>query len=139
MIHLKDIFKEIGYTPRPGLEERIFRALHQQQAISIRKKLWLIRAELSSSLVIFFAGFFFAGQRLIQSEFWDIGKLLFSDIGSVAGSFQNYFSLLLETLPVVPLAMLFFTTFALGISIRLWTSFANRYSEGGFHKPVFTH
>jgi hypothetical protein len=62
--------------------------------------------------MLLFGGFFvsgagvissltYFGREILASDFWSIASLVFSDLGTVAGHWQDYSFSLLETLPVV--------------------------------------
>lgn len=56
------------------------------------------------------------GISFIQSEFWTIFSLIFSDLGVLVGSFQDFLFLLLETLPLIPLIAFF-----LPVALFFWS------------------
>lgn len=139
MTHLRELFKEIRHMPDPGLEERILLALRGEIEALAERKIWLARAGTFVSLFLFLGILFFAGRTLLQSEFWGTFSLLFSDLSVVANSFQNFFYLLLETIPVVPLVTLLLSLFAVSFSASIWMSLIETRPHGGFHTQLFTH
>lgn len=139
MTHLKELFKEISHVPDPGLEERILSALRREILALAERKLWFARASTFVSFVLFLGVFFFAGQKLLQSEFWDTLSLLFSDLSVVVNSSQNFFYLLLETIPVIPLTALLLSLFAVSFLTSMWMSLIEKRPHGEFHTQLFIH
>lgn len=94
---------------------------------------------LAVSGLIFFVGVFQYGGSLLQSDFWSISSLLFSDLSVVATSFQDFTFSLLETLPVLPLFALLAP-----LSLFLWSagfllSLSEKQETKHFHHGALAH
>jgi hypothetical protein len=76
-----------------------------------------------SSFVAIFAGIFF-GQAFLQSEFWTMASLIFSDILIVAKNWDTYALSLLETFPVAHATIFLVPVFLMLISANFY--FANK-------------
>jgi len=69
------------------------------------------------------AGLFF-GQAFLQSEFWTMLSLVFSDIAIVAKNWDTFSMSLLETFPVAHAAILLIPVFLVLVSVNCY--FANK-------------
>lgn len=107
MKHLSSIFKNIACAPDPSLEGRVLSALRAERARLLRWQNRLAIGSVAASVVLFASTMFFLGTALVQSEFWSLLTLLFSDLGVIATSGGDFVSSLLETVPLVPLIALF--------------------------------
>ncbi|KKR19845.1 MAG: hypothetical protein UT50_C0028G0007 [Candidatus Moranbacteria bacterium GW2011_GWA2_39_41] len=105
---------EVG--PDSKLSGRIFQAVAAEKDRVIRKKLLISRLGLATSMTIFLVAIFAFGQEILQSEFWSMVSLVFSDMIVVAQNWQDFTASLLETFPTVsvvailaPVVMLLFS------------------------------
>jgi len=76
---------------------RIERETRKRQ---MRRKMLLMSGFLVSGIGAVSSLAYF-GSQIMTSDFWSIASLAFSDLGTVAGHWQDYSFSLLETLPVV--------------------------------------
>lgn len=92
--------------PNPSLETRVLGALRQEQARSLlfRKRIALVALIVSS--LLFVGAVVSAGVTLVQSDFWTMLGLLFSDPAVMLDVAGDFFSVLLETLPLMSLLFL---------------------------------
>lgn len=107
MNHLTSIFKNITCAPDPFLEGRVLLALRAERKRLLRWQNRLAVGSVAGSGILFVVTVFFLGTALIQSEFWSLSTLLFSDLGVIVTSGGDFLYSLLETLPLVPLIALF--------------------------------
>lgn len=115
--NLSEIFKEITeIQPAPGLQARIFQAVAMEKDRAAERKLWVSRLGLGLSSAVFLASVSVFGKAILQSEFWSIVSLVFSDLLVVARNWQDFSYSLLETFPtvgatavLVPVMMLLFS------------------------------
>jgi hypothetical protein len=121
---LVDTFQTLtDAIPDAGLRARILARLgtEQQRLLSVRRR-WSVAGVMVSGL-IFFGAWFQYSDALVQSDFWLLSSLLFSDLGAIMVSSQDFAFSLLETLPVIPLLVLmaplalFFWSMSLIISL----------------------
>ena len=99
---LKKAFKNISeVNPRPNLERIILRKIELAKKRQLRYKLILTYAGLIGSVAAaIYAGLTYGGSFL-QSDFWNLVSLAFSDISTVAQHWQAFLMSLLETFPVM--------------------------------------
>lgn len=107
MKRIQDVFQEIAMSePTRGLRSRILVRIEREQQILFFRRRQMSFVGLTFSVLIFSVGVFQYGGPLLQSDFWRFSLLIFSDLGLVISSLQDFIYSLLETLPVVPLSAL---------------------------------
>ena len=92
--------------PRQALRLRILAQIQLLEERQAYRQKWFSLGMLGLSAIVFFGGVYQYGSMLLQSDFWTLASLLFSDLGILAGSFQDFAYSLLETLPLVPLLVI---------------------------------
>ncbi|MCW1888000.1 MAG: hypothetical protein KIH67_000380 [Candidatus Moranbacteria bacterium] len=108
MKNLSSVIKSLPeVSPKPGFEERIFLALESAQMKELRMKLAFIWSGLVFSGGILFGSIYFWKDALIESPFWSLVSLVFSDASIVLAHMGEFAFSLLETLPVMPLMAIF--------------------------------
>ncbi len=122
MAIISSLFKNLTLaTPRPFLRDRILAAvaLAGEQRTAAHRRFSLVGMILSGALLLF--GGMEYGESLLQSDFWTLMTLLFSDMDFVVRSFGEFGYSLLETLPLLPLLVLFapLTIFFWSLSLLL--------------------
>jgi hypothetical protein len=138
MTHFTSIFKKIARAPRPGLEKRILLALREQERRLFERKARLALVGVwVSGLALTGAGAW-AGTALLQSEFWSLLSLAFSDWNVVGSSLQDFFYSLLETLPVLPVVVLLIPFFVLNIFASISAYFFKR-QQRSLHNSLLVH
>lgn len=99
------------YQPREDFQGEIFLTITSLQSARLRRRMYSTYAGLLFSGTALVSMAFLFGGAFVQSEFWSILTLFFSDF-SIVTSYWNEFSLLLlETIPVIPLLLIFIPTF----------------------------
>lgn len=88
-------------NPAEGLSGRIFACIEKEKDRTVRRKLIVSRFSLGVSAILFVASIFSFGQTILQSEFWNILTLAFSDMQVIAQNWQEFAFSLLETFPIV--------------------------------------
>lgn len=131
MNHLPSIFKNITCAPDPSLEERIFSALRAERKRLFRWQNRLAVGGVIGSVMLFVGTVFFLGTALVQSEFWSLFTLLFSDLGVIVTSGGDFLYSLLETLPLVPLIALVAPLTLLFLSMSFFLSLGEKEMPGG--------
>ncbi len=107
-------------------------SLHLARARQIRRARQFSFLGIIVSLGVASFGAVEYGAVLLDSPFWLLFSLLFSDLGIIAGSFQDFFYSLLETLPLVPLLFLFAP-----LTLLFWSlSFLSKYMEQGSERRI---
>jgi hypothetical protein len=111
---LHTIFKKISdIEPSVGLEKRILKGIALRNKLALRRKLAFIYAGLTASTGAFVWTIFTLGKALLQSEFWTLAKLIFSDTGLVLQNWGDFAYSLLETLPIFGIIAILIPIFAL--------------------------
>jgi hypothetical protein len=124
---LHAIFKKISdIEPSVGLEKRILRKIALQNRLALRRKLAFIYAGFMASSGAFAWAVFTLGRAVLQSDFWTLAKLIFSDTGLVFQNWVDFIYSLLETLPVLTIAIILLPIFTLFISINSYLNLNNK-------------
>jgi hypothetical protein len=112
--NLAQLFKNISEVNPPAkLAGFIFSRIEKEKIRRAKRQLIFSYVGLGSSVLLaVFAGIFF-GQTFLQSEFWTIFSLIFSDIVVVFKNWDTFFMSLLETFPVVHAAIFLVPVFLL--------------------------
>lgn len=111
---LHAIFKKISeIEPSVGLEKRILRKIALRNKLALRRKLAFIYAGFAASAGAFVWAIFTLGKAVLQSDFWTLAKLIFSDTGLVFKNWVDFAYSLLETLPIFGIISILIPIFAL--------------------------
>lgn len=111
---LHTIFKNISeIEPSVGLEKRIIKRIALQNKLALRRKLAFIHAGFVASTIAFIWAIFTFGKAFLQSAFWTLAKLIFSDTGLVLKNWVDFAYSLLETLPIFGIVLILLPVFAL--------------------------
>ncbi|MDP1833958.1 MAG: hypothetical protein Q8L11_03425 [Candidatus Moranbacteria bacterium] len=103
--NLHEVFKDIAeIEPTQGLESRIFQAVAMEEDRAVRRKLLVSRLGLGVSMAVFLAAVSVFGNAILQSEFWNLVSLVFSDMWVVAQNWNEFAYSLMETFPTVSVA-----------------------------------
>lgn len=123
---LNDLFKNLKtLEPSAGLEGKILKAIALGKSLAIRKKLMYARAGLAVSFGTLIYALVIFGKSFLESDFWNIAKLVFSDTGIIAGHAGEYSASLLETLPVVEIFAMLLPVFAVMMLLSYYFKFTN--------------
>lgn len=102
-----------------SLERDIVQSIFLLSEKELRQQKYIYTFGIAFSFAgLLLSGFFFGG-TLIQSEFWSIVSIFFSDISSVTNYLGDFILLLLETLPIIPLLAFFVPIFFVCIFLSL--------------------
>ena len=100
---LGEIFNEIPEADFPtDMEERVFRAITAEQAALRKRRNVLFFVGSFGSVSAFLAAIFWHGEALLESDFWNVSGLFFSDMDVVVSHGSDFLFSLLETFPIVP-------------------------------------
>lgn len=114
MSTLHTIFKNIpALEPSIDLEKRILAKIALRNKLALRRKLAFIHAGFVSSASAFIWAIFTLGKAFLQSDFWTLAKLIFSDTGLVFKNWVDFAYSLLETLPIFGIVAILVPVFAL--------------------------
>ncbi|PIP26617.1 MAG: hypothetical protein CO140_03985 [Candidatus Moranbacteria bacterium CG_4_9_14_3_um_filter_40_7] len=118
---LSQIFKNIAeIEPTAGLEVLIAQKIGFQKERALKRKLIFSYAGLAGSGLAAFGAVFSFGGTILQSEFWNLATLLFSDWLVVMGNWQDFLYSLLETFPVVSAIAILIPIFTLFLSLNAY-------------------
>jgi hypothetical protein len=124
--NLQKIFKKIeNIEPSRGLEEKILKAIAMENSQKVAKKLMFARMGLAASLGALVYTLFVFGKTFLESDFWNLAKLVFSDTGIIAKNFSNFSVSLLETLPIVEISAMLVPVFAVMMMLSWYFKFSN--------------
>jgi hypothetical protein len=124
--NLQKIFKKLkNMEPARELESRILKAIAFKKSLEIRKKLLFARAGLAVSLGGIFYMFFVFGKGFLESDFFNLVKLVFSDTGIIVAHLGEFSNSLLETLPVIEIFAMLVPVFALMLFLSYYFKFTN--------------
>ena len=99
---LNTIFKKVAeISPTEKLSGRIFAQIEGEKDRIIRRRLMISRLSLSASVAVFLVSIFSFGSTILQSEFWNIASLVFSDLVVVGQNWNDFAYSLLETFPTI--------------------------------------
>lgn len=117
---LKNAFKAISdINPSSGLEGRVLARIEAEIGRAARRKRLFSWIGFGASFATAVVAIVYAGSALVQSEFWSLSSLLFTDAGVVLADWQTFGLSLLETLPAVSLTLLLVPVTVLFLS--LWS------------------
>ena len=107
MSHLSSQFKNIPALPAAGCEARVFAALRNAHLEAARRARQYSFVGFGISVILAASGIVVYGADLFASEFWSLLSLVFSDGSIILQALPDYMASLLETLPIIPLLVLF--------------------------------
>ena len=104
---MKDLFTLFAnieeISPTSGLEFFIAQRIEMESQRQLKRKLIYSYLETAiSALLLLYTGFVF-GQMILQSEFWSLASLFFSDMGTVLVNWQDFTYSLMENFPIFSL------------------------------------
>ena len=124
--NIQKIFKSLkNIEPSRGLEGRILKAVARENSRKISQKLLFARAGLAVSFGALAYTLFVFGRAFLESDFWNLAKLSFSDSGVVATHAGDYWISLLETLPVVEIFAVLVPVVAVLVMFSYYFKFTN--------------
>ncbi|MDP1845613.1 MAG: hypothetical protein Q8L09_02585 [Candidatus Moranbacteria bacterium] len=101
------------------------RSIAFEKSLKIRKKLMFARTGLAVSFGVLAYTLFVFGKAFLESDFWNIAKLVFSDSGVIASHINEYSASLLETLPVLEIFAMLVPVFAVIMFLNYYFKFTN--------------
>lgn len=118
---LNQAFKNIKeIEPSPKLEGLILSKIEALKEKRAKKKLMLSYFSLATSFGAFVLAVVSYGNAFVKAEFWDLLKLSITDTGVVFGNWSYFAYSLLETFPVVSLAVILIPILALLFSFSAY-------------------
>jgi hypothetical protein len=116
---LENLFKNMQLTnPPKKLSGDIL--MHIEKIQKRRFQLKTVLSTIGSSISVLVAVylFFILGSSIVNSEFWNVISLVFSDITIVVQNWQEFSLLLLETVPALTLALILIPIFTFLLSLN---------------------
>jgi len=114
MNELHKLFKNIGdIDPPERLEKVILRKISLEKEKQIRQKLAFSYIGLAGSALASVYTWLVFGNSLLQSDFWTLAKLIFSDTQLVLQNWNDFAFSLMETLPIFGMIAILAPVFAL--------------------------
>ena len=114
MNNFNTIFKNISeIEPPKGLEKRIIAKIALRNKLALRRRLSFIYAGFTTSAGAFLWAIFTLGKAFLQSDFWTLAKLLFSDTTLVLKNWGNFVDSLVVTLLISGIIAILLPIFAL--------------------------
>ncbi len=118
---LSQAFKNIPeIEPNRGLEALIMQKIGFQRAKIVRRNLIFSYLGLAGSGLAILGAVFNFGGPVLESEFWNLIRLLFSDLAIVAGNWGDFLYSLLETFPVINAIAILIPVFTLFLSLNTY-------------------
>jgi len=108
-------------SPKPpeNLFNKVMSRIRQEKnLLTVKRRMAVFSAGLISSAVAIIASFRVVESEMIKSGFIQFASLIFSDMGTVLSNWQNFVLALLESLPVVSIAVFLLTIFAFLQSLK---------------------
>ena len=120
-------FKKIEATvPASDLERKILRSIALEKSARTKRRLMFSYAGLAGSLAMLAYVGITSAKAFFESDFLQLTQLAFSDAAVVAHYWSAFALALLETVPVVPLLLLFIPLLTLFLSFSMYFSTADR-------------
>ena len=124
--NIQKIFKKIqNIEPSRGLEGEILKVIAAKNGQALKRKLMAARAGLAVSFGALAYTLFVFGRAFLESDFWNIAKLSFSDGGVVARNWSDFSISLLETLPVLEIFAMLVPIVAVLVMFSYYFKFSN--------------
>lgn len=127
---LNQIFKNISELDPPmNLDFSILQKIELQRKRKIKMELVLSHIGIIGSvLTAIYTGLTF-GQKILQSEFWSIMSLIFSDALTVAINWKEFIYSLMETFPVINSVIVLIPIFTFLMSYYFYLNLNNKNSH----------
>jgi len=132
--NLNQIFKNIpDREPPKNLEDSVFKLIEREKEKKMKINLFLSYLGLASSFSLAFWAIIALGNSFLQSEFWSMLSLIFSDAVLVAQNWEEYAYSLMETFPVVNVIAVLTPVFICLLFFNLLLSFKDKYRYSHNH------
>ena len=124
--NLQRIFKKLqNIEPSRGLEGKILKAIALENSRKVAKKLMFARVGLAVSFGALVYTLFVFGRAFLESDFWNLAKLVFSDTVTIFSNMGSFSISLLETLPVVEIFAMLVPVLAVMLMLSWYFKFSN--------------
>ena len=124
--NIQKIFKKLqNIEPSRGLEGGILKAIASENSQKVARKLMMARAGIAVSFGVLTYTLFVFGKTFLQSDFWNLAKLMLSDTGTIFSNMGSFSLSLLETLPVVEISAMLVPVLAVMMMLSWYFKFSN--------------
>jgi len=131
---LSQLFKNTqDLEPSTGLEAFILAKIEAIGEKRTQRRLVLSYAGIFSSIIAVFYLAMSLGSGIVESEFFSLVSLAFSDLGVVLANWKNFAYSLLETFPAIYAAAIAAPIFTLLLSIN---GYLNNHNHSRYYKAV---
>lgn len=131
---LSQIFKNIEQiSPSSQLKERVFESIQVEKDRVIKRELMISRFGLAGSVAVFLVAIFTLGGAILQSEFFNIISLAFSDISVVATHWQEFAYSMAESFPTISVVAILIPVLTALWSLSLYFNFKNKNHFHHYH------
>lgn len=119
--NLQQIFKNLK-TPEPSQElaGSIMFKIEKLRGKQVKRRLIWSRVSLFGSFGAFALSVWICGATFLQSDFWVLLRLTFTDAGAVLKNWNDFFFSLAETFPVVSAAIMLIPVVAILFSLSVY-------------------
>lgn len=140
MKRIQEVFQDMeGCEPSEMLRSKILLSIEQERVTRLSQRRLFSVVGLMISAIVFVGSVVAYGEALLQSDFWMLGSLLFSDLTIIVASFQDFSLSLLETLPVVPLFVILVPLSLFFWLTSLFLSFSEKHDSSHFSQTTLAH
>lgn len=120
-------FKSIrDLNPPEKLAGAILSMIELESDKVIQRKLFLDRVGIAGSILFLLGTVYFFGQIIIESDFWRLASLAFTDLDIIARNWQGFGYSLMETLPVAHTTVILMPAFLFFLFFNSYQSLINR-------------
>lgn len=127
MLTLRTFFEEKeAELPQVGLEKKIFQAVLVVRNQEMKHRLMTSYAGIAASLGAFLYASLTFGKTLIESDFWNIISLIFSDLTVAVRYSNDFFFSLLETFPAFSVASVLLPIFVFLLFLNMYAGIEKR-------------
>lgn len=121
------VFQRSRPVPSSGLSTRIISAIEVEAIRRLRFRQRIASVCSLISLAFFFVSLATVGGSLFTSDFWQLTRLIFSDLTLILANSEEFFLSLAETFPAASATLLLLPLFSSFAAL----SFRSRYMEAG--------
>ena len=134
MVTLNSLFKNIQVVePEKTLEEKILRSIALATSQQTKRNLMIAWFGFVGSFVaLIFFGWSY-GPAFLQSDFWNLISLLFSDAVVVADNWSDFSFSLLETFPAFSIILLLFPVFTFLLTFSMYAKLFKKGRDNDYH------
>ncbi|OGI26268.1 MAG: hypothetical protein A3J76_04500 [Candidatus Moranbacteria bacterium RBG_13_45_13] len=123
---IKDLFKKLKDSePSVELEGKILKAIAMERTQMVHRKMMIARGGFAVSFGALIYTLFVFGKTFLESDFWNLAKLIFSDTGIIAGHIGEFSISLLETLPAIEIFAMLVPVFTLLMMASWYFKYSN--------------